>query len=216
MGQIVPDIPGCISSIVIPASAFTGRCYTWPGTGLRRDDAVIPGYTLKRMRRLSGMKQSHVAELMGVTQSTVSRWESGLLPMTGEQGKALQTLFTMRPSSSQDAALKRLVESSPASVHLICDATHRLLAVSTKRARHWRGGVPAFLGKSLIVYAAPRILAAEESLPDLGWFDGALSSLRFDTDANADPELPIEAGPMMWERIPLSDGSMGRLVTSFD
>lgn len=177
---------------------------------------MIPGFTLKRMRRLSGMKQSHIAELMGVTQSTVSRWESGVLAMTGEQAKALQSLFATHPSSAQDAALKSLVESSSASVHLICDATHRLLAASPKRARRWRGGVSEFIGRSLIVYAAPRILAAEESLLDLGWFDGALSSLRFDTDANTDPELPIEAGAMMWERIPLSDGTMGRLVTSFD
>lgn len=176
---------------------------------------MVPSLPLKHLRRLAGMKQSHLAELMGVTQPTVSRWENGSLPLTVEQARALQTLFAARPDPAQDAALKRLVETSTSPVHLICDRTHRLLAASPARAADWRVSIAEYLGRSLLVYASEEILSAEAKLDDLGWHDGGLSSLAFETGANGDPDIPIRPGPMLWERVRLSDGSSGRLVTSF-
>ncbi|PIO98546.1 helix-turn-helix domain-containing protein [Pleomorphomonas carboxyditropha] len=174
--------------------------------------AALP---LRHLRRLAGMKQSHLADLMGVTQPTVSRWENGSLPLTVEQTQALQAIFAVRPDPAQDAALKRLVETSMSPVHLICDLTHRLLAASPARAADWRVDLGDYLGRSLLVYASEEILAAEARLDDLGWRDGQLASLAFDTGANDDPDIPIRPGPMLWERVRLSDGSSGRLVTSF-
>ncbi|SCM75485.1 XRE family transcriptional regulator protein [uncultured Pleomorphomonas sp.] len=174
--------------------------------------AALP---LRHLRRLAGMKQSHLADLMGVTQPTVSRWENGSLPPTVEQTQALQAIFAARPDPAQDAALKRLVETSMSPVHLICDLTHRLLAASPARAADWRVDLGDYLGRSLLVYASEEILAAEARLDDLGWRDGQLAALAFDTGANDDPDIPIRPGPMLWERVRLSDGSSGRLVTSF-
>jgi transcriptional regulator with XRE-family HTH domain len=176
---------------------------------------MVPALPLKRLRRLAGMKQAHLADLMGVTQPTVSRWESGSLPLTIEQARALQSIFAMRPDPAQDAALKRLVETSSSPVHLICDRTHRLLAASPARAADWRVDLGDYLGRSLLIYASPEILEAEARLGDLGWHDGQLGSLAFDTGANDDPDIPIRPGPMLWERLRLADGSTGRLVTSF-
>ena len=52
-------------------------------------------------------------------------------------------------------------------------------------------------------------------LSALGWYEDRLGSFAFDTGANGDPDIPIRPGPMLWERVRLSDGSSGRLVTSF-
>lgn len=186
-----------------------------PAQAGRESTPMVPTLPLRRLRRLAGIKQAHLAELMGVTQPTVSRWEAGTLPLSIEQTQALQAIFAIRPDPAQDAALKRLVEHSQQPVHLICDATHRLLAASPARAADWHVDLSDWLGRSLIVYASPRILAAEARLTDMGWFDDGLASLAFDTDANDDPDIPIRPGPMLWERVRLSDGSAGRLVTSF-
>ncbi|MCP1608518.1 DNA-binding XRE family transcriptional regulator [Azospirillum lipoferum] len=86
------------------------------------------GRVLRRLRVLRGMKQGHLAELLGVTQATVSRWERGELPMAPDRIAAAERLLAAPPVASQDAALRRLVETSPLKLHMICDHTHRLLA----------------------------------------------------------------------------------------
>lgn len=175
---------------------------------------TLSGRVLRRMRLLAGIKQSHLAEHLNVSQATVSRWERGVLTLSGDQVLAVQAFFAMPPDPSSDAALKRLVESSARKVHLICDRTHRLLAVSPARQVEWRAPLAAFLGRSLLPYASAEILAAEDSLEAIGWHEGHVNALAVDTGTNSDPLLPIASGRVLWERIRLADGSAGRLVTT--
>jgi hypothetical protein len=119
----------------------------------------------------------------------------------------------LRPDIVQDAALKRLVETSTQKVHLICDRTHQLLAVSRARQADWRVDAGELLGRSLLNYASPEILAAEATLPSLGWHHGELRRLAIDTGANGSSVVPIVPGRVLWERIILADGSAARLVT---
>ncbi|MGO4701963.1 helix-turn-helix transcriptional regulator [Dyella sp. 2RAB6] len=170
------------------------------------------GRALRRLRQLRGMKQSHLADLLGVTQSTVSRWERGDLELSAAQRLAVQRLLEARPDPAQDAALKRLVETSTQKVHLVCDRTHRLLAVSPARFADWRRPAAELIGTCMLVYATPEILAAEATLDARGWYEDRQGSLRIATGTNA--ELPIRPGTALWERIALADGSMGRLVTT--
>ncbi|SFR95118.1 Helix-turn-helix domain-containing protein [Dyella sp. OK004] len=170
------------------------------------------GSSLRRLRQLRGMKQAHLAQLMCVTQSTVSRWERGELEMSPAQQRDVQRLLEAHPGPAQDAALKRLVQSSTHKVHLICDRTHRLLAVSPSRLAEWRRPLSELLGTSLLVYATPEILQAESTLERRGWYEGMQSSLQITTGTNA--SLPIRPGMALWERVPLADGSAGRLVTA--
>lgn len=166
--------------------------------------------TLKRLRLLNGMKQSHVAELMRVTQATISRWEAGVLTPSENQQQALECLFARVPAAA-DAALKRLVESSSARVHLICDHSHRLLAASPRRRAEWRREM---VGEPMFRYASQEIRNAERDLAELGWHDGRLAFLAVETGPNGRDDVPISAGRVLWERIPLADGAMGRLVTA--
>ena len=75
------------------------------------------GHTLRRLRVLRGMKQSHLAELLGVDQATISRWERGVVPLGQAHWTAALDVFAVSPDPSQDAALKRLVTSSTSKVH---------------------------------------------------------------------------------------------------
>lgn len=170
-----------------------------------------PHSPLRRLRLLKGLKQSHLAELMGVTQTTVSRWESGALPLPDDQWHKAQRLLA---DSTQDAILKRLVESSHLSLHLIDDRSHDLLAVSAPREGLWQAEPGAFLGKPLIRFASPEILAAEASLDQIGWRDGRVGRIEVETGPNHHPVIPIVKGRLIWERVMLSDGRVARLVTT--
>ncbi len=94
------------------------------------------GPALRRWRLLHRVKQTHAAELLGVAQSTISRWESGTQALLVEERARLERLLGARLEAAADQALARLVEANPQPVHLICDLTHRLLACSPARAPH--------------------------------------------------------------------------------
>jgi transcriptional regulator with XRE-family HTH domain len=182
---------------------------------LRREDPCSLALTLRLVRRLRGIKQAHAAELLGVTQPTVSRIERGELMPAGILRRRLLGLVSARIHPARDAALRRLVESSANPVHLVCDLTHRLLAASVPREREWQRTAGELRGRPLWRYASEAIRSAEARLPDIGWGEreGA-HALTFVTGANGLDELRILPGVLIWERILLSDGSPARLVTS--
>ena len=172
------------------------------------------GHALRRWRRLRGVKQSHAAELFGVTQATLSRWERGYHRLPDAAARKLTKLLAAPLDSSADAGLRRLVESSVLPVHLICDLTHRLLAASPARFAEWTADAAALRGTSLWRFATDEIQQAESGLGELGWYDDGTTELRFWTGANHDPLVPIEPSILVWERLTLSDGTLARLVTT--
>lgn len=172
------------------------------------------GRALGRWRRLRGVKQSHAAELFGVTQATLSRWERGRHRLPDAARRKLGRLLAAPLDSAGDAGVRRLVESSALPVHLICDLTHRLLAASPARFAEWTADVAELRGTSLWRFASDEIQQAEGRLGELGWYDEGTTDLRFWTGANHDPLVPIVPGVLVWERLTLSDGTVARLVTS--
>jgi len=172
------------------------------------------GLALRRWRQLRGVKQSHAAEMLCVSQSTVSRWERGLQRPTDEEAAALGRLLQAPLDAAGDAGLRRLVENSSLSVHLICDLSHRLLAASPSRVAEWGCGTFSLSGVSLWPFATDEIRRAESHLADLGWYEAAASSLALTTGPNDSNLVRIVPGTLLWERIQLSDGSFARLVTS--
>ena len=172
------------------------------------------GRALRRWRRLRGVKQSHAAELLGVTQATLSRWERGYHRIPDPAIARLSRLLSAPLDSSADAGLRRLVESSALPVHLICDLSHRLLAASPARLAEWTADAGELRGVSLWRFATDEIRAAEGRLGELGWYDDGAAQLRFWTGANDSPIVTIDPGILVWERLQLSDGTLARLVTS--
>ena len=56
------------------------------------------GLALRQMRLLRGIKQTHFAQLMGVNQATVSRWERGQLALSAAQKVTAHRLLAASPS----------------------------------------------------------------------------------------------------------------------
>lgn len=173
------------------------------------------GARLRRFRRIRGLKQGHVAETLGVSQGLVSRWETGGHVPSPETCRQIRCLIAVAPDSSSDHALRRLVEAANVPVHLICDATHRLLAASSAREREWGASAGAFVGSSLWRFATDDIVMAEDRLGDHGWFDRAVPArISVPTEGNGSNEMRILSSTLEWEQIGLADGRVGRLVTT--
>jgi len=170
------------------------------------------GRRLKRLRRAMGMKQFALADILGVDQASISRWESGFqIPSPETQRHALDVLASSR---TDDAALRRLVENSTDCVHLVDDATHVCLAYSRRRAKDWQNSQDALLGVSLWQFATDEIQQAEAELAETDWWSSQTPSPKcFITSEKVFDEIVISAGRICWERLYLSDGTPVRLVT---
>lgn len=174
------------------------------------------GLRLRHMRRAAGVKQSALANDLNIDQSTLSRWEAGIqLPQMHIQQKTFDLLAINQPD---DGALRRLVETSNSSLHLIEDATHKCLAFSNKRAKEWGDSDHDLLiGQSLWRFATEEIEAAEKNLASLDWWGKPLPvSQTFSTSKIVHDELIISKGQIIWERMYLSDGTPVRLCTSLN
>lgn len=172
------------------------------------------GKRLKRQRAALGLKQEALAVALGVSQTTVSRWESGAqVPEHEMQQRALRELGASR---ADDAAIKRLIEGADFAVHLVDEASHECLAYSKTRARDWNVSMRSLIGVSLWQFATEEIQQAEAELDGKGWWDDiAPAPQRLITSGAIYPELRISAGGMIWERMYLADGRPVRLTTGF-
>ncbi len=168
-------------------------------------------------RRLRNVKQQALALDLGVSQTTISRWESGESLPGDDHFDKLLTLFGIPIEIPCDGALRDLIEGAQTPVHRICDVSHRLLAASRPRLSQWRCSFSELRGRSLFRYTTPEITRAEKELPNLGWYDDNCSYFRFYCGASTlDSDIPIRPSVCTWERLSLGNGSMVRLVSSED
>ena len=65
------------------------------------------GAALRRWRLLNRIKQTHAAELFGVAQSTISRWESGVQEMEPAERAQVERRLSARLDAAADRALAR-------------------------------------------------------------------------------------------------------------
>lgn len=170
---------------------------------------------VRRTRMLRRMKQSHLAELLGVTQSSLSRWEGGKHTPPPAALDALARFVAAEPDEVSGRILTRLVEQSARPIHLVCDTTHRLIAASAARRAEWRlpgGGI----GEPLWRYATPEIRRAEGRLEAFGWFERNDVAVFFDTSGRPGPHMWIRPSTVLWERVAVGSSNWARLVTTLD
>lgn len=175
-------------------------------------DPRVLGRTLRTWRAIRRIKQLHAAELLRVSQATISRWENGQAAPDPDEAERLRRLMAARLDSDADRVLGRLVRQSSAPVHLVCDLTHRLLAASPAREAQFKVPASTLLGVSLWRCASEDIVRAEGQLAEIGWFGPAPPALAFRTGRRESADLVIHACEMRWVRFQLSDGSHARLV----
>jgi len=172
------------------------------------------GRALLRFRRLNFIKQAHAAELLSVSQGSISRWEGGTHVPDERHRERIAALIAAHANNDGDAALKRLITTSTLAVHLVCDATHILLAASASRAAGFAGGAEPYLGSSLWRYASAEIVEAEARLAAGGWFERPFQAFSFRTGDNHSHDVPVRPSTVHWETIPLADGRVGRVTTT--
>lgn len=174
------------------------------------------GRHLRHWRRESDIKQARLADILGVTQATVSRWEKGMQRPAPVQLDLIDQMMTRKRNFRLDQAIKRLVIHSNQRVHLIEDRSHRLLCASQAREHEWQRDCSDLLGTSLWRFATPEIAVAEKSLHDLGWHEDQTDHLTFETSRRDGAPMRIVDSYILWERFFLSDGTAVRLTTGFD
>jgi transcriptional regulator with XRE-family HTH domain len=183
-----------------------------PMVGVGREDPCSLALTLRLVRGLRGMKQAHAAELLGVTQSSVSRIERGELKPTGILRNRLLDLVSARIHPARDAALRRLIEGSgyprPSCLryHYHPSAACRFEPTRTRMATCRR---------RIARPAAVEICERGDPIGRGALAGPRLGRARWCARADVRNWRPRPApAVLVWERILLSDGSPARLVTS--
>jgi transcriptional regulator with XRE-family HTH domain len=192
----------CPSSLAV-SSVVQDKGRAWPMAQL-----------LRRYRTVRGIKQAHLAQLVRVSQSTISKWESGAAVPSEDQRDQVMQLLAVQPSTVADTWLARLVETSRDRVHAICDLTHQLLVASPARYQEWCREPSEMFHRPLlddapddIIEAERRLIQREHRMP----FD---EPLLITTAGQAGGRYRVIPGQVLWERLQLTDGTWVRLVTS--
>ncbi|MTH96434.1 helix-turn-helix domain-containing protein [Roseibium sp. RKSG952] len=172
------------------------------------------GACLRRWRMLNRIKQDALARELGVSQSRISRWESGKAVPSGQDRLRVLRLLRAQPETAADQALLELVSQASTPVHLVCDLTHRLLALSRPRSVEWKNAGAALMNQPLWRFATDEIRAIEDRLGELGWYDPFGPDITYETRRAEFAEVTIPASRIRISRLPLSQGGFARLVRS--
>jgi len=169
---------------------------------------------LRRLRRVREIKQGHFADLIGVSQGTVSKWETGEARPSSKQIERIIQIFTQEPAVTKDAWLRRLVMHSDRQVHVMTDASHQLLAASQPRINEWQRDYVDVASLPLSASLPDDIAAAETWLLEHDHPTVCLTPLVVAIDGRKGGPFDIDPGLLLWERLLLSDGTWVRLVTN--
>lgn len=153
------------------------------------------------------MKQATLAELVGVDQATVSRWERGRQsPDLGMQQRLRDLMRRIDPR--EEVLLKHWINAS-VGFTVLCD-DHRIIRAASPSYCQIHGVSPAeVLGLSTIPAFTAELEQVLWKVVERGFFEGDVASVTIAERVNAlsgrERNIP---GLSVWTPIPLSDGQI--------
>lgn len=168
---------------------------------------------LRRFRRVRAIKQAALAEMLGVDQATVSRWESGRqAPDLGIQ-RRLRAL--MQGTGARDETLVAHWVTAAVGDSVLLDATRTIRAASGPFCRRHRIEPAGVAGRSAIPLFGPEPDSLWWQAVEHGFFEGELASVsvvsRFQLLGDTERSIPVEA---LWTPIPMSSGEILQRIDS--
>ena len=169
------------------------------------------GPQLRRLRRLRALKQAALAELLGVDQATVSRWESGRqIPDLGMQRRLRDMMRRTEPR--EEALLKHCINAS-VGYTLLCDEQRTIRAASPSFCEIHGVAPSDIIGMSSL----PAFTAELEQMLwiaiENGFFEGEVASVRVVSRFHSlSGDWRDLGGIVCWTPVPLSDGRVLRRV----
>lgn len=169
------------------------------------------GAQLRRFRRLRSLKQTALAELIGVDQATVSRWERGQQsPDLGMQQRLRDLLRRIEPG--EEVLLKHWINAS-VGYTVLCDEDRVIRAASPSYCSIHGLSSTEVLGLSSIPVFTAELERALWLTADRGFFEGEVASATVVGRVNALSGRPRDIpGISVWTPVPLTDGRVLRRV----
>jgi len=133
---------GTVDSVHFPNMAGLGAAIA---VARVKQNIKLNGADIRFLRKALGLNQQELADLMGVRNETVSRWETGRQPIEPPSEKLLRALVAIKLSDQAPAIgidFKELIEikvvamsKNPRSVPLILEPTRVLKKVNHRQRR---------------------------------------------------------------------------------
>ena len=169
------------------------------------------GAQLRRFRRLRALKQTALAEMIGVDQATVSRWESGRQSPDLRTQRRLRDLVR-RIEPHQEVLLKHWIDTS-VGYTVLCDENRIIRAASASYCSIHGVSPSDVLGRSSLPVFTADLERALWQAVDRGFFEGEVASVtvvgRWNTLSGRQREV---GGIAVWTPVPLADGQIWRRI----
>lgn len=169
------------------------------------------GAQLRRFRRLRALKQTALAEIVGVDQATVSRWESGRQNPDLRMQQRLRDLMR-RIEPREEVLLKHWIDAS-VGYTVLCDE-HRIIRAASSSYCDIHGVSPAeVLGRSSLPVFTADLERALWLAVEQGFFEGEVASVTVVSRWNMlSGRRRGVGGIAVWTPVPLADGQIWRRI----
>ncbi len=149
-------------------------------------------FNLKHMRRQYGLSQTILADLLGVNQATISRWEKGIEPLSARRRCEILDIFTNRRGRI-DPVILQVIKGSP--LVTIFDKDYRFLHASEPLAATLNQNREDIIGRSYFEVA------------DSSWCDQILGS------AQTNERLSAEFAHDLWRVDATENSAIWRVLS---